>query len=233
MKNVAGYDVARVLPGSLGILGVICEVSLKVLPVAPASVTLVFDCPQAQAIEWLHAWTLAALPVRASAWQGDRLHLRLSGAAAAVGAAAQRLTTTSGGRALDAATADPVWSALRDQNGGYFAQALAALGAADAADDLRLWRLAVASNRPPLALDGPTLLEWGGAQRWVLTRQPVAMVQQVARAAGGHATILRAVKRPADFLAPLPDNLMQLHKSLKQAFDPKNIFNRGRLYSWL
>jgi glycolate oxidase FAD binding subunit len=233
MKNVAGYDVARVLPGSLGVLGVLCEVSLKVLPVAPATATLHFECSQAGAIELVQRWLLAALPVNASAWEADRLHLRLAGAAAAVRTAAARLAVEHGGRALEEGAARQFWIELRDQRCAYFARAIAALGADGAARELRLWRIGVPANRPPLALAGPTLVEWGGAQRWLLTEAPIVEVRKAAQAAGGHASIVRAVERPADFQAELPDILMQFHKSLKQAFDPKQIFNRGRLYSWL
>jgi FAD/FMN-containing dehydrogenase len=233
MKNVAGYDVARVLPGSLGILGIICEVSLKVLPVPPARATLVFSCPQAQAIEQLHRWSAAALPISASVWQAEHLHVRLAGAAAAVRAASARLAAQSGGQALDAAAAEAFWSELRDQRSAYFTHAAAAMTDESSASERRLWRLSVPSLQPPMDLPGEVLVEWGGAQRWLLSDAPIESIQSCASRAGGHASIFRARQRPLDFLPRPSENLMQLHKSLKQAFDPKGIFNQGRLYSWL
>jgi glycolate oxidase FAD binding subunit len=233
MKNVAGYDVARVLPGSLGILGIICEVSLKVLPVAPARATLAFSCAQAQAIEQVHRWTAAAMPVSASAWRGERLHVRLAGASAAVRACVSRLTAQCGGEPLDADSAEAFWDGLRDHRSEFFARAAAATADGRAAGAQRLWRLSVPSAHPPIDLPGEILVEWGGAQRWLLSDAPLELIRSCVSRAGGHAAIFRADPRPVDFLAPLPPNLMQIHKSLKQAFDPKEIFNKGRLYSWL
>jgi glycolate oxidase FAD binding subunit len=225
MKNVAGYDVARVLPGSLGILGVICEVSLKVLPVAPARTTLVFTCTQAQAIEHVHRWSATALPISASAWRGGRLQVRLAGAHAAVGAATARLRAQFDGAPLDEPAAAALWAGLRDQADEFFTGA--------AAGEQRLWRLSLPSSHPPLELPGDVLIEWGGAQRWLLSDAPADLIQARASRAGGHAAIFRARERPSDFLAPLPDKLVAIHKSLKRAFDPQGIFNPGRLYSWL
>ncbi len=233
MKNVAGYDVARLLPGSLGVLGIVCEVSLKVLPVAPARRTLVFSCTQAQAIEHVHRWTAAAMPISASAWRADRLHVRLAGAEAAVRASAAGLSNQYGGQLLDDAAGNLLWDGLRDQSDEFFVRASAAIVDSPDPGELRLWRLSVPSSHAPLQLAGETLLEWGGAQRWLLSGAPTETIRSCVLRAGGHATIFRARTRPADFLSPLPEKLMEFHKSLKQAFDPKCIFNVGRLYSWL
>jgi glycolate oxidase FAD binding subunit len=212
------------------VLGVICEVSLKVLPVAPARATLVFECDQALAIEQLHRWTAQVLPVSASAWHGGRLHVRLAGAVAAVRAAEARLAGEAHGVALALPAADDFWLGLRDQRDPYFEQAALALADENAPADLRLWRLSVPSLRAPLALGEDVLVEWGGAQRWVLSAAPVDEVRSLALSAGGHATIFRARRRPADFLGSLSDKLMSIHKNMKQAFDPNNIFNQGKLF---
>lgn len=234
MKNVAGYDVARLMPGALGVLGIVCEVSLKVLPLAPANTTLVFSCSQAQAIADLHRWTAAALPVQASAWHAEQLHLRLSGAVAAVQAGAARLSAERDGVRLDADAAASFWNALRDQRSAYFAHAASALAQVDApAAEAQLWRLSLPSTTAPLALAGDTLVEWGGAQRWLLSTAPATEIRAAASRAGGHATLYRSRQRPPDFLTELPQELEQIHRSLKQVFDPKRIFNPGRLYSWL
>ena len=159
MKNVAGYDVARLLAGSMGTLGVICEVSLKVLPVPVARTTLRFDVEQAEAIRLLNTWGGQPLPLNASAWWQGVLVLRLAGAAAAVEAAVQRL----GGEVVDPALADSFWTGLRDQTDEFFAQAHAQLAATAATADAApsapadasppapaLWRLSVPAVAPPL-----------------------------------------------------------------------------------
>jgi glycolate oxidase FAD binding subunit len=234
MKNVAGYDISRVLPGSMGILGIVCEVSIKVLPRAPARATLVFDCEQAAAIGHLHAWTAAAMPVSASAWEAGRLHLRLAGAAAAVSGSATRLQGQFGGRPMPAEEADAFWEALRDQRSPYFTRALEAVAATAAgAARTRLWRLSLPSLHPPLELAGELLVEWGGAQRWLLSDAAPAALRAVVAQAGGHASVYRSAERTGEHLAELPENLKSIHKNLKKAFDPECIFNPGRLYSWL
>ena len=227
MKNVAGYDVSRLLAGSMGVLGVICEVSLKVLPRPVATATLRFDIDEAEAIRRLNAWGGQPLPLSASAWQAGVLHLRLAGAAAAVEAAARQL----GGQPLGADEAAALWEALRDQRSAYFADAQRAVDAGGT-----LWRLSVPQVAPPLALPGPTLLEWGGAQRWCHGDLPAERVRAAAAAAGGHATALRtgdAALRAAGVFAPLAAPLERIHRDLKRTFDPAGILNPGRLYPGL
>lgn len=220
MKNVAGYDVSRLLAGSLGVLGVICEVSLKVLPRPPATATLRFEFDQAQAIGRLNAWGGQPLPLNASAWWRGTLALRLSGAAAAVQAAAEQL----GGEAVDPALADAFWDGLRDQRDEFFAAARSAVDAG-----ATLWRLSLPPTTPPLALAGDPLVEWGGALRWLVTDSPADTVRGAAAAAGGHATLFRGGDRSAGVFAPLSPALARIHRELKAAFDPDRVFNRGRL----
>ncbi len=225
MKNVAGYDVSRVLAGSLGVLGVICEVSLKVPPVPVARASLRFACEQAQAILWLQQWAAAALPISASAWQQGTLHLRLAGARAAVQSGCTALAGPFGGSIVDEAEAAGFWSDLRDQSSGFFA--------APEADGERLWRLSLPASHPPLELPGATLVEWGGAQRWLRSALGGEQIREAAARAGGHASVYRAAVRAVDFLPPLPAPMERIQRALKQAFDPAGIFNPGRLYSWL
>lgn len=223
MKNVAGYDVSRVLAGSMGVLGVICEVSIKVPPIAPASTTLEFTMAQDEAIVKLNQWMGAAFPVNASAWRGGRLRVRLAGACAAVEAGAARLEAGCGGRRLDAGESASYWSGLRDHRDDFFA------GAGPSA----LWRLSVPPTRPPLGLPGDTLVEWGGGLRWLRTDAPAQDVRACAARAGGYAALFRGA-RPADGFLPSPGApLGRIHCALKKAFDPAGIFNRGRLYPWL
>jgi len=264
MKNVAGYDVARLLAGSMGTLGVICEVSLKVLPVPVARTTLRFDVDQADALRLLNTWGGQPLPLSASAWWQGVLVLRLAGAAAAVDAAAARL----GGEVVDSAMADAFWTGLRDQTDEFFVRAgqamhlstevtptsqplglqagavqgvappepLAGSTAAALSPQARLsapaalWRLSVPSVAPPLALEGDTLVEWGGAQRWLVSDAPAAAVRAAAVAAGGHATLYRAQDKAPGVFAPLSAPVARIQRQIKAAFDPDGVFNRGRLY---
>jgi len=221
MKNVAGYDVSRVLSGSMGILGAICEVSLKVLPQPAATATLRFECEQAPALAQLNAWAGAPLPLHASAWWRGQLVLRLAGAHAAVAAACKRL----GGEAIEPALAAAFWRGLRDQRDEFFASAAGAIEAGAA-----LWRLGLPQTAAPIELPGDQLVEWGGGQRWLCTPAPAAQVRAAAAAAGGHATLYHAQDKSAGAFHPLSAPLARFHRELKKAFDPDRLYNRGRLY---
>lgn len=223
-KNVAGYDVSRVLAGSLGILGVICEVSLKVLPMTRAAATVSFEWDEGQALKRLNAWASLPLPITASAWCEGQLHVRLAGAVAAVSAACGKL----GGSVLDAAAAQAWWLGVRDQTDPFFALAPVDLSCGEC-----LWRLSLPTTAAPLALPGRQFIEWNGAQRWWRTAAAAAEVRAAARAAGGHATLMRGADKSAGVFTPLSDVLMRIHRSLKDAFDPQRIFNPGRLYAGL
>ncbi|WP_235970984.1 glycolate oxidase subunit GlcE [Azohydromonas caseinilytica] len=223
MKNVAGYDVARVLAGSLGILGVICEVSLKVLPVPVATRTLRFDLDQEQALRHLNLWGGQPLPVNASAWWNGTLVVRLSGARAAVDAAGAKL----GGEVLPEDQATAFWTGLRDQRDDFFQLAFTAVTQGTRS----LWRLSVPQTAAPLAeLGGGQLVEWGGAQRWLLSELPAAQVRQAAQRAGGHAVLYAGLDKSAGVFAPLSPALSRIHRQMKAAFDPDRVFNPGRLY---
>ena len=224
MKNVAGYDVSRALAGSMGCLGVICEVSLKVLPVAQATLTLRLEMDEAQAIQRLNEWGGQPLPLNATAWWDGTLVLRLSGAVAAVAAARERL----GGEVVQADMSRGFWTGLRDHSDEFFAAAaLAVQGGAG------LWRLSVPATTPPLKLSGEQLMEWGGAQRWLCTSAPAVTVRDAASAAGGHATLFRGLDKGAGVFAPLSPPLLRIQRELKAAFDPDGVFNPGRLYPGL
>ncbi|HSW26179.1 MAG TPA: glycolate oxidase subunit GlcE [Burkholderiaceae bacterium] len=220
MKNVAGYDISRVLAGSLGILGPIVEVSLKVLPLPPARTTLRFEWREPRALQQLQQWAGQPLPLRASAWWNDMLVVQLAGAEAAVRAAVHSL----GGERIEPAAAEQFWSDLRDQRDEFFSAAGDAVR-----DGATLWRLSLASTSPPLATAGAQLIEWGGALRWVVNQADAATMRALAAAHGGHATEFRGAKRDGVF-TPLPAALARTHQRLKARFDPAGLFNPGRLY---
>jgi FAD/FMN-containing dehydrogenase len=208
-KNVAGYDVSRLMAGSLGILGVICEVSLKVLPISRATRTLCFEWDESRALEQLNRWASQPLAVNASAWHAGRLHVRVAGASAAVNAAGAKL----GGTALAPDAARLLWRSLRDQTAGFFP-----LSPADLARGERLWRLSVPATAAPLKLPGRQLIEWNGAQRWWRTAADAQELRAAAALAGGHATLIRGADKSSGVFPPLSDVLM---------------FNPGRLYAEL
>jgi glycolate oxidase FAD binding subunit len=215
MKNVAGYDVSRLLAGSLGTLGLILQVSLKVLPRPMASSTRVFDIDQAGALRLLNQWGGQPLPLVASAWTNNVLTIRLAGARAAVDAAVTRL----GGSEL--ANGDDFWRDLREQQHAFFAQ-----------PEQALWRLSLPSVAAPVALSGPQLIEWGGAQRW-LRAQPgldAAAIRAIAATAGGHASLHRGGDKRVGVFHPLSPAVLGIHHRLKSQFDPQGIFNPGRMF---
>jgi glycolate oxidase FAD binding subunit len=221
MKNVAGYDVSRLLAGSMGVLGVIAEVSLKVLPIPAAEQTLHLECSEADGIRVCNQWGGEPLPISATLWDRGRLWVRLSGARAAVAAAAARL----GGERLAQDQADALWSSVREQTHEFFAGAAV------------LWRLSLPSATPPLELTGRQLIEWGGALRWHVPLHDHASAQalrDLVSRVGGSATLFRAGSRATvTRLHPLEDAVRQIHLRLKQEFDPNRIFNPGRMYDWL
>jgi glycolate oxidase FAD binding subunit len=221
MKNVAGYDVSRLIAGSMGILGVICEVSLKVMPIYPACTTLCVEMDEAAALERLNRWAGESFPLNASAWHRDRLYLRLAGAKAAVA----RALEGAGGHELEPQAAAAWWSDIRDHRHAFFSLSDAELERGEC-----LWRLAVPDSAPPLALPGELFIEWGGGQRWWRSTAAASQIRSPAERAGGHATLMRAAdKRPGAFTAPKAAS-MSIQKRLKQGFDPAGIFNPGRLY---
>ena len=216
MKNVAGYDVSRVLAGSMGTLGLLLEVSLKVLPRPFEETTLRFDMNQATALRALNQWGGQPLPISASAWLDGALAVRLSGAAAALKGARTRL----GGE--EVADASDFWHSLREQAHPFFTPAPAAA----------LWRLSLPSAAPPLDLPDSQLIEWGGAQRWLHSAASAESMRAAAAAAGGHATMFRAGAAPLARDAvfhPLTPAVAGIQRRLRQAFDPAGIFNPGRL----
>jgi glycolate oxidase FAD binding subunit len=214
MKNVAGYDVSRMMAGSLGTLGLLLEVSVKVLPRAFCETTLRFDLDEIAAIRKLNEWGGQPLPLSASCWHNGVLALRLSGAQAAVEAAVRSL----GGEVVE--NADQFWLALREQQHPFFD------------GDAPLWRLSVPSTASALVLKGgPQLIEWGGAQRWLRAPSDAAeSIRSTVAASGGHATLFRGGDKSVGVFHPLAPAIAKIHERMKAAFDPSNVFNPGRMY---
>ncbi|MHC8362468.1 glycolate oxidase subunit GlcE [Pseudomonas sp. LS2P72] len=212
MKNVAGYDLSRLMAGSYGSLGVITEVSLKVLPKPRQALSISLEMDSDRALLRLAEWGQQPLPISAACHDGQRLHLRLEGGEGSVAAAHDRL----GGELLDAS----YWDDLNEHRLSFFDE------------DQALWRLSVPHNTARLSLPGRQLLDWGGAQRWLKSDAQAAFIRSIVEEVGGHVTCYTHGLIDSPF-QPLPAALMRYHRNLKQQLDPRGIFNPGRLYAEL
>lgn len=210
MKNVAGYDLSRLLAGSYGCLGVLTEVSLKVLPKPRQCLGLSLEMDSARALARLADWGRQPLPISAASHDGERLHLRLEGGEGSVAAARDRL----GGEPLAAS----YWSDLNEQRLPFFDEGLP------------LWRLSLPTNTGPLELPGGQLLDWAGAQRWLKSAAPAERIRELVSRAGGHATCYSHGLVDSPF-QPLPAVLLRYQRQLKAQLDPQGIFNPGRMYA--
>jgi glycolate oxidase FAD binding subunit len=243
MKNVAGYDVSRLMAGSWGTLGLITEVSLKVLPVAPAEATLMIaGLAQGLALDLLHRWGGQPLPLNASAWVrdttaqpvADYLFVRLRGAVAAVQSAVVKMSADAvalGARvqAMDNAEAAQDWRASNEQTLPFFDAPSA---------EACLWRLSVPQTAPSLDLPYAQYMEWQGAQRWLWApASAAATVRELAQKVGGHATLFRASVKHAEadkavgVNTPLAPVQQRIQQQLQKQFDPKGVFATGRLHT--
>lgn len=213
MKNVAGYDLSRLMVGALGTLGVLLEISMKVLPRPEQEITLVQERAPADAISAMNQWAARPLPLSGCCYDGASCYIRLSGPPAALQA----------GRALIGGDLLPqgreFWHSIRDQRHSFFA------------GEQPLWRLSLPPGTPPLDLPGKQLVDWGGAQRWSFAQSGPETVRRCAEQAGGHASLYRGGDRLSEVNHPLAAPVAALHRNLKQALDPQGILNPGRLYS--
>jgi glycolate oxidase FAD binding subunit len=241
IKNVAGFDVSRLMVGALGTLGVLLDLSFKVLPKPQAELTLQWSMDEATAIQRVNEWAGQPLPLSASCYHDQVLRLRLSGAAVAVKAAHAKL----GGDVVTDADAQTYWLQLREQQHAYF-------GGSGGSIAPTLLRLSVPTTTPPIALDGfaTPIVEWGGGQRWysasagtTVDAARLATIRQKVAAVGGHATVFRAQHEVENAAAneaanqkalgvfhPLEPAVAGIHQRLKDSFDPARILNRGRMY---
>jgi glycolate oxidase FAD binding subunit len=212
MKNVAGYDVSRLMAGSLGTLGILLDVSLRLLPLTEKTLTLAIDCSDEEVILRCVEINKQFLPLTAMTYYKNRLYIRLSGNAASVDAAKKLL----GGDVFDD---NQFWLSIREQTHEFFKQTGT------------LWRLSV----PPATalmndLSGHWLIDWAGAQRWFISDMDAEEIRTKVKAVNGHATIYRNMNNVDDVFHPLTTEQEHLHRMVKEAFDPNGIFNSGRLY---
>ncbi|HEX4331053.1 MAG TPA: glycolate oxidase subunit GlcE [Usitatibacter sp.] len=213
IKNVAGYDVSRLMAGALGTLGAITEISFKVLPRPAAEMTLAYEMEEAPATEQVNRWAGQPLPLSATAWQGGRLRVRISGAPASLAAAKAKM----GGEEVDA---EDYWRDLREQRLDVFQ------------GSPTLWRVCVPQTAAPIGVTSAQVIEWGGGLRWVAGDVDALHVRSAAERAGGHATVFRGGRGVLPVFHPLKPAIAKIHRRLKAAFDPAGILNPGRMYDF-
>lgn len=217
MKNVAGYDVSRLMAGAMGTLGVILDVSLKIMPKPEAELTLVLSVDSKDALKKIRQWSRLPLPISASCIYNQQLFVRLSGTDSGIQAAKKQI----GGDELE--QADRFWYAIKEQQHDFF----------QIGDNESLWRLSVASNAPVLPLKGNTLYEWDGALRWLKSNDSADIIRDAVSSYQGHGILFRndfVQNRDEEIFQPLFPGVLKLHQNLKLAFDPNGIFNPGRMY---
>ncbi len=211
MKNVAGYDVSRLMTGAMGTLGLILEVSLKVLPLPPTTKTLVFELEREGATGKLHEWSAKPLPISGACIRDRWLFVRLSGTERGV----RRACNIMGGEQHEGTA---IWSELKEHQWSFF----------QTQDPV--WRLSLPPAAPPVALEGERVYDWGGALCWLKTEAPADVIRAEVEKAGGHATLFRNGDRRGAVFHPLAPPLAAIHARLKQAFDPRGVLNIGRMY---
>lgn len=213
MKNVAGYDVSRLMAGSMGTLGLLVEISLKVLPLPEAEITLEWEMAEPEAIQKMNQWMGECLPISATYYSDGCLRLRFSSTTEALNSVQKKL----GGSLVQ--HADSFWAQLKEQSLDFFKT------------DKSIWRFSVKPTTPPLAWTGEQLIEWGGALRWVASDLDVEKMREEAHCVGGHVTLFRAMHKTAEVFHPLSPALLAIHQRLKKTFDPAGILNINRMYS--
>ena len=211
-KNVAGFDAFRLMAGAMGRLGVLLDISLRLTPAPRASRSLVFETDWPRAQPRLIALMRRALPLAGAVHDGERLHVRLEGGETAVAEAAADLGGDAGPPGL--------WEDLRRMRHGLLAAT-------------RVWRLSVPHARVIDGLEGRWLMNWAGAERWLVSDAPAVLIRTAARNAGGHATLFRGALDGEEVFEPLEPNLMALHQRLAAALDPVGVLNPGRMYQGL
>ena len=212
IKNVAGYDVSRLMVGAYGTLGVLLEISLKVLPRPAASLTVVQECTKAEAISKMSRLLSQSIPVDGACYHAGHCYLRMSGSEQAV----KHSRAHWGGEVI--AKSESFWHALCEHQLPFFSSAKP------------LYRISVKPAAFPLEIGGEWLLDWGGAQRWLISDEPIALIRKRVEAIGGHVTRFRGKECSNDIFQPLSAPLFTVHQRLKSSFDPYRIFNPGRIY---
>jgi len=214
MKNVAGYDAARLQVGAYGTLGVLLETSMKVLPLPEAQITVQQELSQANDTSAIVKFMRQPLPISAAAIIGKTQYIRLSGSESAVTAAAK----TCGGLRLK--EDDLFWQSVREQEHAFFK------------DARPLWRISVPEYTGALEIEGDWLLDWAGSQRYLKSDISASEIYAAANAVFGHATCYSPTLQPVDtpLFQPLSGTMQRLQARVRDSFDVNRLFNRGRFH---
>lgn len=214
IKNVAGFDLFRPMAGSMGTIGLLLDISLRVIPQPEYQKTLLHqEERESSALEKMNSWAVQCPSVSAAAWDGHNIRIRLSGSAATVAEA----HTLIGGEWLNN---EGYWHDLNAFKLDFF--------------ELpgHLWRISLTPMSAPVSQGQPQLIDWGGAQRWLKSDEQPDQIRERVAALGGHAECYSADPGIESF-HPLTDQMMAIHRSFKASLDPGGILNPGRLYPTL
>ena len=219
MKNVAGYDVSRLMCGAMGTLGILMSITLRLVPKPETEQTIVFSLTTEDAIHNMNTWANTSMPISANYYDGQDLYLRLSGSSSAVNTCIE----TIGGENI--ADSDVFWSNVKEQQTDFFNT------------DYPIWRISVAPNIAPLDISGAYVMEWNGGLRWYASQENANSIREKVEHVGGHATLFRQAPTNDSIVEtvfhPLPLASLNLHQKLKQVFDPARILNPGKMYAGL
>ncbi|MEX2366043.1 MAG: glycolate oxidase subunit GlcE [Pseudohongiellaceae bacterium] len=220
MKNVAGYDISRLMCGSMGCLGLIVEATVRIAPAPQAERTFRFTLQQNQVAAFINNLQASAYPVTASCHDQELLYVRFSGTTKQIGQLHRNLHQDFAFIEHAEDSDSSFWQHMRDQELDFFQSRQ------------NIWRLSLPPAAPATQLPGATLIEWNGALRWLKSDAPAEDVFRQAAALNGSACLFRTQhrRRQTSLFQPLPAALMQWHRELKRALDPELIFNRGRMY---
>jgi len=213
MKNVAGYDVSRLHAGAQGTLGLLTEVTLRVLPRPASEITLAYSVDCHAAIERMLSISAVPEPISGACWNSGTLFLRLSGSESALSDFRRR-------RGGDAVQEAPPWDWLDT------------LSTAPFSGDAPLWRLSLAPGSG-VTTPSPDVVDWGGAQRFYAGEQDATAMHAAAALAGGRAQLWRGGDRRSEVNGPAAEAAQTAQRRLKAALDPFGVFNPGRVFGWL
>jgi len=216
IKNVAGYDITRLQAGAMGSLGVLTEISFKVIPGPAAQQTIAVRLSAEEALDRMNAMLSQSLPLSGACWHADKMYVRFSGAGQAVRAAAQSYAEIS---LPD--DANEFWPQLNEKTLEFFTQ------------NKPLWRFSIRPTAQHFLPEGDWLIDWAGAHRWLSGDYPIEELREYAQASGGQVELHRGGDRQGEVMHQPDPVTKDLLIRMKKAFDPKSIFNPGRLYSWL
>lgn len=229
MKNVAGYDLSRLVTGSYGSLGLILEVSLKLLPLPSREQSISFSLQLNQFAHQVQRLLLSGYPITAACYLDGQAYIRLAGSEKGVASSYQEISQLLSKQKFQPQEINNLfWSELNEQQLSFFDQTQP------------LWRLSLPGKTENferyISAEDKQLIDWGGALRWFYSNQSADKIRSDAQSLGGHAQLFRGNEMDSDELKnvpkqqPLTPAIMKIHQQIKRAMDPHLILNHGCLY---